>query len=275
MRPSRGHADVSEDQAGGLAGQRHAHRERRRPDPPDRRPGTRGSLDLGWLVSVRRDRRAVPAHEVLDPISRDPRLQPIERRARRSLPGAGQRGDRAARLLVGAARLLDAHRLRRHPGRRRTDHLPAPTAHPRRHFLADARRWSGSPCCLGTLHDRGMGPRASVRDPLLVGDRRLTRGARLPLLHDHRPQDHPGGTGGADRVRRLPRCDLHAADGTSDDGVRGQGWTACRPRRHDTPPLPPRPCLQVRRGSNRWRRPRRPDLRVPSFRARSLAHSSL
>ena len=65
---------------------------------------------------------------------------------------------------------------------------------------------------------------------LLAGARLLARDPRLPLLHDHRPEDDPRRAGRAPGVRRRDRAARGAADRAADDGVREQGRGARRPR---------------------------------------------
>ena len=48
----------------------------------------------------------------------------------------------------------------------------------------------------GALDDRALASRADRGRALLVGAADLARGARLPLLHDHRPEDGAGRDGG-------------------------------------------------------------------------------
>ena len=49
--------------------------------------------------------------------------------------------------------------------------------------------------------DRALAPRPDHGPSLLVGARHLTRGPRLPLLHDHRPEDGAAGARARDRLR--------------------------------------------------------------------------
>ena len=51
--------------------------------------------------------------------------------------------------------------------------------------------------------DRALASRPDHRLPLLVGARHLARGARLPLLHDHRPEDGAAGRAGPARRTRV------------------------------------------------------------------------
>ncbi len=114
----------------------------------------------------------------------------------------------------------------------------------------------------------------------LVGDRDVTGGLGLPVLHDHRPEDGAGRTGGPSRLRRVRRPGQHPADRTADDRVRRQGGLACWSRRHVRGPPAPRallPCSRTRtrtdrvssrRGSRRLERERRPSTRVHARRDR-------
>ena len=61
---------------------------------------------------------------------------------------------------------------------------------------------------------------------VLVGARHLARGARLLLLHDHRPEDGPARAAGADRLRGRARGARVDADRADDDRVRGEGGAA-------------------------------------------------
>ena len=91
-----------------VAGQRDAHRQRRRADPAGGRhaaPATPGAPH-GWYVFAV-VAGALAADEVRHQVPRLTRVQPVERRARRRVPRARQHAGRAARLLVGAARRLD------------------------------------------------------------------------------------------------------------------------------------------------------------------------
>ncbi len=96
--------------------------------------------------------------------------------------------------------------------RRRLPHPPA------------AEAAAGGPRLLGDLcgcdrrararrahDDRAVAPRPDLRFPPLAGPHHLARGARVPLLHDHRPEDGAtiaDGAGSSTRSRSacLPRC---------------------------------------------------------------------
>ena len=110
-----------------VAGQRDAHRQRRRADPARRRHAAGRALEHRRLVRLRRRRRVLAADQVRHQVPRLARLQPVEHRAGRRVRRARQHARGAARLLVGAAQRLDAHRLRGDHRRRAADH-PAPAA---------------------------------------------------------------------------------------------------------------------------------------------------
>ena len=82
----------------------------------------------------------------------------------------------------------------------------------RLHLLAAAvdvldrpRGGARRPGCLGALHDRPVGVRAGLRVRLLAGDRHLSRGADLLVLHDHGSEDRARGTGRPRGVRSSCR----------------------------------------------------------------------
>ena len=189
----------------------------------------RGLLELARVVPVRLGGRAFPAHQVRDPIPGLARVQSVERGPRRGLPGPGQHPGGAARLLVGPVRRLDGGRLSDHPGGRIADHRSPALAchvtgvlgHPGRRHRHLGR--------LRTLHDCALGVRAGLWIPLLVGDRCVTGGLDLPVLHDHRPEDGAGWTGGATRLRRLRCPRQHPVDRPSADRIRRQGGVVGRP----------------------------------------------
>ena len=68
-------------------------------------------------------------------------------------------------------------------------------------FWIVARRRPRRPCRVRPLHRRALVVRARLRVRLLASHRGLTRGPDLPVLHDHRPEDRPGGEGRAGPVR--------------------------------------------------------------------------
>ena len=98
-------------------------------------------------------------------------------------------------------------------------------------FWVALERRRRRPGRVGPLHDRELGVRAGLRRRLLAGHRHLARGADLPVLHDHRPQDRPGRPRRADRLRRPRGGGEHAPDRAADERVRDQGRAPRRPRR--------------------------------------------
>ena len=143
-------------------------------------------------------RGVLAADEVPHPVPRQPRLQPVQHRARPDVRRPRQHAGRAARLLVGADRHVgDDRGLHDHHRRRAADHeAPAP---PRagRDVLDRAGRRPRDPRRLGSLHDRELGLQPRLRLRLLARRRVLAGGDDLPVLHDHRPQDRAVGTGRA------------------------------------------------------------------------------
>ena len=148
---------------------------------------------------------------------------------------------RAARLLVGAAQRLDDRGLRRDHRRRPADHPAAASPRPGGDVLGRPGGRRRAPRRLGPLHDRELGVRAGLRRRLLAGDRHLARGADLPVLHDHGPQDRAGRAGRAGRVRPPRRGREHAPDGAADRRVRDQGRPARGPGRRVRRSPDPRP----------------------------------
>ena len=145
------------------------------------------------LVDLRRHRRRVAAVEVRDPARRPAHLQPVELRARRS-----------ASSILGASRAepLDFWWGPMSPGwsSRSRSSSPAGSRSSRGCSLlaiavgfwltfaaGDRRARLDRP-----RDDRALAPRPGRRRLLLVGPRHLARDPRLPLLHDHRPEDDPG-----------------------------------------------------------------------------------
>ena len=93
----------------------------------------------------------------------------------------------------------------------------------------------------GHSHDRELVVRAGLRLRLLAGHRHLARGHDLPVLHDHRPQDHARRPRRSRDLRLPRRRDEHAADGAADRRVRHQGRAARGPRGRVRGPPDPRP----------------------------------
>ena len=157
LRDHRGRADLPADPGVRLAGQRDAHRQRRRADPARRRDAAGRALGHLRLVRLRRRRRAVAADQVRHPLPRLARLQPVQHRAGRRLRRPRQHPGRAARLLVGAAGRLDARRLRGDHRRRAADHPAAASARPGRDVLGDALDRGRDARRVRPLHDRATG----------------------------------------------------------------------------------------------------------------------
>ena len=101
---------------------------------------------------------------------------------------------------------------------------------------------------LGPLDDRELVVRAGQRLRLLAGHRHLARGHDLPVLHDHRPQDHARRPGRSRGLRLPRRRDEHAADGAPDRRVRHQGRAPRGPRGRVRRSADPRPAACRRRG---------------------------
>ena len=106
----------------------------------------------------------------------------------------------------------------------------------RLHLLAAAATYLGRPRSghragrrVRALHGRPVGLRAGVRVRLLVGDRHLARGAHLPVLHAHGPEDGAAGSRRPDRVRARARGCVDASSSrprrTSSE-PRSQSWAA-------------------------------------------------
>ena len=194
-------------------------------------PGTPLERPLEHLqvVRVRGCRRLLAAHEVRHPLPRLARLQPVERRAGRRVHRVRQHADRTARLLVGSTEDLDDRGVRRDPGGWAADHRPPATARRGGDVLARPRGRCRAARGLRSLHDRALGVRACLRVRLLAGDRHVTGGADLHVLHDHGPEDVAGRACRPRHVRPPRRGGQHPADGGPDHRVRHQGRPARRP----------------------------------------------
>ena len=174
----RDRADLPPDTVVRVAGERDADRQRGGADPArGRHAGGRPLVPLR-LVGVRGHRRAVAAQQVRDPLSRLARVQPVQPGAGCGLPRPRQLPDRAARLLVGPARCLDAAGLRGDHRRRAVHHAAAPLPRPGGDLLDHVRGGPRDPGRLRALHGRELGVRARVRGRLLARDRHLARGPR-------------------------------------------------------------------------------------------------
>ena len=189
-----------------VARERADHRERGRLRPARARDAARRLVEPERLVDLRRHRGRVAPLQARDPAAGTAHLQPVELRARPLLPDPRAGARRAARLLVGADGRVDGRRARR-DRRRRTDHPrpPAP-APPRARLLADLRGRDRSPRCQRPRDDRPLARRPDHGRLLLVGARHLAGDPRLPLLHDHRPEDDPLDPADADPLRGLGRA---------------------------------------------------------------------
>ena len=78
----------------------------------------------------------------------------------------------------------------------------------------------------GAHDDGALAPRPDLRLPAVVGAHHLARGARLPLLHDHRPEDGAALADCPARLRGLARPARGSADRADDHRVRGEGRAA-------------------------------------------------
>ena len=102
LRGARGRDRLPAPARDPVAGERAAHRQRRRLHPPRAGDRARRLVEHARLVDLRGRRRRLAALEVPDPVPRPPRLQPLELRARALLPAARPGAGRPARVLVGA-----------------------------------------------------------------------------------------------------------------------------------------------------------------------------
>ncbi len=118
LRDHRGRPDLPPEPGVRVARQRDADRERRRADPPRRRDASRRPLEHLRVAGVRGRGRPLAPVEVRHQVPRLARVQPVQHRAGRGVHRARQHARGTARLLVGAAERLDAHRLRGHHHRR-------------------------------------------------------------------------------------------------------------------------------------------------------------
>ena len=153
--------------------------------------------------------------------------------------------------------------------------------------LADIRGGARRAAAPRPRDDRALAPRAGHRPLLLVGARHLARGPRLPLLHDHRPEDDADGARGRGSLYAVvDRAPGGAADRAGEDGVLGEGRAARRARdrlrgqaaARAPARRPPRPAVARRRrrrgaarlhGRDRRRRDPRAARRRPSRRSRT------
>ena len=209
-----------------LARERAPDRKRRRLHPPRARDGARRLVEHARLVDLRRDGCGVAALQASDPVPGRAHLQPLELRPRPLLPAPRLRVRRPARVLVGADVVLARARARDHRRRRLRDPAAAAAAAHRRHVLGHLRRQHRRARGERPRHDGALARRPGLGLVLLARSRLLARDPRLPVLHDHRPEDDPGGTRRAPGLRGLDRAAGGAADRAADDGVRLQGGRA-------------------------------------------------
>ena len=214
-----------------VACKRDADRQRRRLRPACAGHRARRLVEPPRLVDLRRNRRGLAPLEARDPLARRAHLQSVQHRARPLLPPARPDSRRSARLLVGADVSVARGRARCH----RRGRLPHPPA---------AEAAAGGDRLLGLVRrgdrrarprrphdDRALAPRPDLGLSPVVGARHLARGARVPLLHDHRPEDGSALPDGPTRLRRLARPARGGDDRADDYRVRGQGRAAGVARR--------------------------------------------
>ena len=211
-RDPRGRDRVPRPAGAHVAGERAAHGERRRVRPARAGHRARRLVEHERLVDLRRDVRGRAAVEVPRPGPRPARLQPVELRPRSLLPAARRGASGSARAVVGAA----VARARPRPRADRRGRLPhPPAAAPRRgrgRVLARVRGRDRSARRERAHDDGGLARRADRGRGVLVAARLLAGDPRLPLLHDHRPEDDSGEPTGPSRLRRRRRTAGDAAD---------------------------------------------------------------
>ena len=121
------------------------------------------------------------------------------------------------------------------------DHAPPQAAGAGRDVLGGACRGPRTARRIGPLHDGELGVRAGLRGRLLAGDRDLARGADLPVLHDHRPEDRAARAGRPGHVRAARRRRVRPADGAADRRVVDEGRAPVGPGPRVCCPSPARP----------------------------------
>ena len=151
------------------------------------------------------------------------------------------------------------------------DPAAAAAAAHRRHLLGHVRRQHRRDRGERPRHDRELAPRPGLRLVLLAHPRLLARDPRLPLLHDHRPEDDPRGPDGTPGLRGLDRIARGAAARPADDRVRLEGRRPLRPR--DRLCRPARSCVLLARPPRRGRRACRRRGQLGASRRRSPAPS--
>ena len=214
-----------------VAGERDPDRQRRRVRPPRARHRARRLVEPPRLVDLRRNLCRRAALEVRDQVARRAHLQPVEHRSRPLLPHPRPDPRGAARLLVGTDVGVARDRARDHRRRRVPDPLAAEAAAGGDRLLDHVRDRDRDPRARRAHDDRPVAPRPDLGLPPLVDPHHLARGARLPLLHDHRPEDGAALADGPARLRRLARRARRRDDRADHHRVRGQGRAARLTRR--------------------------------------------
>src|SRR5215218_8033815 len=226
VRRARGRDRLPPPARDHVAGERAPDRQRRRLHPPRGWDGARRLVEHARLVDLRRDGRRLPALEAPDPVPRPPHLQPVEPRARPLFPAPRPRARRPARVLVGAdvgvARACPPDHRRR--GLR--DPAAAPPARDRLDVLGHVRHLDRGAGRQRARHDGALASRPGLRLVLLARPRLLAGDPRLPVLHDHRPEDDPRRAERAPDLRCLDRAPCSASDRAADNGVRGESGRA-------------------------------------------------
>ena len=211
VRHHRGDADLPTEPGVRLAGQRHAHGQRRRPDPAgssERRPASRGTSDFWWVFA------GVAGFSLL--------TKYVIRYRGSHVFNPSNFGLVVAFIVLGSTRvepldfwwgpvdpaLLAAYAAIIGGGLLITRRLHAAGAG--RELLARAGHRDRPAGGLRPLHDRELGVRAGLRVRLLADHRDLARGHDLPVLHDHGPEDRAGRAGRAGGVRDPRRDGEHA-----------------------------------------------------------------
>ena len=174
-------------------------------------------------MDLRGNVRGRSALEVSDPRPWPPRLQPVELRPRPLLPPARRAAGRPARAVVGSA----VPRARPRAGadrRRRLPHPPATApAGDRGRVLAGVRGGDRRARRERAHDDGGLARRADRGQAVLVAARDLAGDPRLPLLHDHRPEDDPRELAGRRAYAVGVGLLATRPDSAADDRVRDQG----------------------------------------------------
>ena len=207
VRGARGRHRVPAPEGDPVARERAPDGERRRLHPARARNRARRLVEHARLVDLRRHGRGGAALEVPDHVPRASRLQPLELRPRPLLPPARPGEGRSARVLVGADVGVDGPRARDHRRRRVRDPAAAPPAAHRGRLLGRIRGGTRGAGGERSRDDGALAPRPDLRVGVLAHARLLARGPRVPVLHDHRPQDDPrDAPAGAARTRSGSGC---------------------------------------------------------------------